>query len=252
MPFDTKTKEDVLVYCGRCCCLCHKFCGIKMEIHHIKPQAQGGSDEFDNCIALCLECHAEVGSYNPKHPKGNKFTENELKRHRDDWINKVKNTGGLLEFDKQSREVDRKLFLEIVNIFLPVNKMKHILNVLDFNNAIPNRYISFLYDYFDHKINSLPNYVFLDYILESSRKDFELHLDSLTNKMAMSMFEFKDDKFSKVYPDHDHFDFVDDSITRQDTVYELNKDASLTWDLYNNFIILGRKRLMVSFEEIIG
>lgn len=43
----------------------------------------GGEDTADNCIPLCFDCHAEVKAYNPRHPKGRKFTENELKGHRD-------------------------------------------------------------------------------------------------------------------------------------------------------------------------
>ena len=29
-----KTKEDAMIACGRHCCICHKFCGNKMEVHH--------------------------------------------------------------------------------------------------------------------------------------------------------------------------------------------------------------------------
>lgn len=54
-----------------------------MELHHIKQAADGGDNSADNCIPLCLDCHAEVRSYNPHHPKGRKFTETELKGHRD-------------------------------------------------------------------------------------------------------------------------------------------------------------------------
>ena len=32
--------------------------------------ADGGDNSVDNCIPLCFNCHAEVKSYNPKHPKG--------------------------------------------------------------------------------------------------------------------------------------------------------------------------------------
>jgi HEAT repeat protein len=33
-----------------------------------------------------LDCHAEVRAYDPKHPKGRKFTPSELKKHRDQWF----------------------------------------------------------------------------------------------------------------------------------------------------------------------
>lgn len=45
--------------------------------------ADGGDDSAENCIPLCLDCHADVESYNAHHPKGRKYTEKELKGHRD-------------------------------------------------------------------------------------------------------------------------------------------------------------------------
>ena len=90
MPFSEKIKEDAMVACARCCCICHKRCGNKMEVHHIVPQKDGGEDTFENAIPLCFDCHAEVGAYNTDHPKGVKFSKTELKRHRDNWYNCVK------------------------------------------------------------------------------------------------------------------------------------------------------------------
>lgn len=83
MGFPTSVADDVLVRCGRHCCLCGKYVGQKIELHHIKQVADGGEDTADNCIPLCFDCHAEVKAYNPRHPKGRKFTEKELKGHRD-------------------------------------------------------------------------------------------------------------------------------------------------------------------------
>ena len=83
MGFPTHIADEVFVRCGRHCCLCDKYAGMKMELHHIIQVADGGSDDIDNCIPLCFDCHAEVKSYNPKHPKGRQFTPNELKGHRD-------------------------------------------------------------------------------------------------------------------------------------------------------------------------
>lgn len=85
MPFSNEIKQRAMVACGRRCCICHKFCGNNLEVHHIKPQAENGTDTFDNAIPLCFDCHAEVGQYNPKHPKGIKFTQAELIQHRDNW-----------------------------------------------------------------------------------------------------------------------------------------------------------------------
>lgn len=83
MGFPINVADEVLVRCGRHCCLCGKYAGQKIELHHIKQVADGGDDSADNCIPLCFDCHAEVKAYNNHHPKGRKFTEKELKGHRD-------------------------------------------------------------------------------------------------------------------------------------------------------------------------
>lgn len=56
-----------------------------MELHHIVPKSQGGEETIENCIPLCFDCHADVGHYNPKHPKGTRFSDSELRGHRDNW-----------------------------------------------------------------------------------------------------------------------------------------------------------------------
>lgn len=89
MPFSETIKTKAMVACGRYCCICHKFCGNNMEVHHIKAHADGGNDTFDNAIPLCFDCHAEVRQYDSKHPKGIKFSEKELIQHRDNWYQKV-------------------------------------------------------------------------------------------------------------------------------------------------------------------
>lgn len=45
---------------------------------------------------MCFDCHAEVGHYNDKHPRGNKFSANELQGHRDQWLEICKNNPGNL------------------------------------------------------------------------------------------------------------------------------------------------------------
>jgi hypothetical protein len=89
MPSWDKVKEDVLFKCKRYCCFCNKYCGRDIEVHHIVPRADGGKDCSDNAIPLCFDCHSEIGSYNPKHPKGNKFKPGELKRIRDIFYGEV-------------------------------------------------------------------------------------------------------------------------------------------------------------------
>jgi hypothetical protein len=57
-----------------------------METDHILPAAEGGPDTIDNAIPVCFECHAEVHSYNDKHPRGRKFRPDELRKHKEQWL----------------------------------------------------------------------------------------------------------------------------------------------------------------------
>ena len=86
MSFDRKEVSELLSACHRRCCICHQFCGVKMETDHIIPQEEKGTDDIGNAIPVCFECHAEIHSYNNKHPRGRKFTPEELRNHKDQWL----------------------------------------------------------------------------------------------------------------------------------------------------------------------
>lgn len=96
MGFDRDEVSSLLAQCNRRCCVCHRFCGVKMETDHIKPKDEGGGDEIANAIPLCFECHAEVHAYNIKHPRGRKYTEDELLEHRNQWLDICENKPELL------------------------------------------------------------------------------------------------------------------------------------------------------------
>lgn len=84
--FDAQDVEALLVRCHRRCCICHRYCGVKIEIDHIDPATEEGSCDISNAIPLCFECHAEVHHYNPSHPKGRRFRPSELRAHREQWL----------------------------------------------------------------------------------------------------------------------------------------------------------------------
>ena len=89
MSFPENVANEALVRSERCCCICHKFCGVKIELHHIVQKADGGEDTLENCIPLCFDCHSDMGKADPKHPKGKHYSEKELRMHRDNWYKKV-------------------------------------------------------------------------------------------------------------------------------------------------------------------
>lgn len=133
MAFSEEIKIKAMIACGRCCCVCHKFCGNNMEVHHIKARAEGGQDIYENAIPLCFNCHAEVRQYDPKHPKGIKFTEKELIMHRDEWYRKVKQG-----VDKENEKKERIEPLKILhqkdyqNIMLhKIDEGKQLISYID-------------------------------------------------------------------------------------------------------------------------
>ncbi len=87
MAFDKSEAAKLLANCHRRCCICHRLCGVKIELHHVEHKGDGGSDSIKNAIPLCFECHAEVNHYNDRHPRGRKFTNEELLLHKEQWLN---------------------------------------------------------------------------------------------------------------------------------------------------------------------
>lgn len=85
VPFSRALREEALFRSRRCCCVCHNFAGLYEFVHHIVQEADRGPDTIDNAIALCAECHGQAGHYNPRHAIGNKYSPDELRRHRDEW-----------------------------------------------------------------------------------------------------------------------------------------------------------------------
>lgn len=85
MPFSPEVRNEALVRAARHCCVCHRWKGVRVEVHHIIQEADGGPNTVDNAIALCFDCHADAGHYNPRHPKGTKFSPQELRLARERW-----------------------------------------------------------------------------------------------------------------------------------------------------------------------
>ncbi len=83
MSFDPQVRTTALLWCDRHCCLCKKACGVNIEVHHLVPESEGGSNQIENAIPLCFDCHSEVMRYNNEHPRGTKYKIEELRDRRD-------------------------------------------------------------------------------------------------------------------------------------------------------------------------
>jgi len=87
MAFPIDEVQELLARCHRRCCICHRFCGVKIETDHIEQRGgDSGSDNIHNAIPVCFECHAEIHAYNDRHPRGRKYRPEELRQHREQWL----------------------------------------------------------------------------------------------------------------------------------------------------------------------
>ncbi len=124
MTFERSEAGRLLAACHRRCCICHRFCGVKIELHHIDPSGSGGTDNIDNAIPVCFECHAEIRLYNDMHPRGRKFRPEELRAHREQWLCVCKESPGALLLPQRP---------------LDVGPIQALIDELEFNSEIAQR-----------------------------------------------------------------------------------------------------------------
>lgn len=87
MAFNQAEAEQLLIDCGRRCCICGLL--DRVQVHHIVP----GDDRIENGIPLCPNCHNEAHiEYSPDRITRT-YTPSELKGHRTRTINQVKREG---------------------------------------------------------------------------------------------------------------------------------------------------------------
>lgn len=74
MPFNEATKLEAKRRAHFSCVICHN---AFVEVHHILPQAAGGSDDLENAAPLCATCHDLFG--------GNPEKRKQIREMRDLW-----------------------------------------------------------------------------------------------------------------------------------------------------------------------
>jgi hypothetical protein len=87
MGFNQKDAEKLLADTGRRCCICYSLHNV--QLHHITPVEEGGTDNIDNAIPLCPNCHDEVHGRYASGRTTRTYTPNELKLHRQRTIRLV-------------------------------------------------------------------------------------------------------------------------------------------------------------------
>lgn len=240
MGFPVAIAEQALIDCGRHCSICHKFCGIKIELHHIVPSTENGEDSYDNCIPLCFDCHAEVKAYNAKHPKGRMYTASELKRHRNLWYEKVRNSHTIIS-NPDYLELDRQLFCEIREILPSDRGSINFLRFHDYGASFPCGIHEDLYT-FMYKCSN-PEFEFMDIDLEGIRaRLFEL-IDKFTDLTGQFTFPVDGAPRKNRVPKEWTYGSREEQVKFNKITNELNELGAEICKVYDELIKLGRRKL---------
>ena len=248
MSFPQKVAEEALSRCGRCCCICHKFCGTKMELHHIKQKAYGGEDTLDNCIPLCFDCHSDMGKADPNHSKGKHYSEEELRLHRDSWFSRAE---AILPHspEKRIRKEDVELFETICKTFTP--DIIYWLKDAELSGSHPYDVFDPLYTFLRNRDD--PFSEFLNFEMEKLRGNL---LDTLQTFLSF----LGANTFGRLTGDNSiqvtrlwmltNEDFTPRSMTYDEAYSQyheeaqtLNSLATAVWRVYQEFVRQGRRIL---------
>ena len=235
MGFNQSIVESALLSCGRHCCLCHKFCGTKIELHHIEQRKNGGEDTFDNCLPLCFDCHADVMQYNPAHPKGKKYNISELKKHRENWYKKVELSGGLIISNTKYCELDRSTF-ERLNKLLSSKELmyfiKHNIFCYKFDDKLMIEIDLFL------KECELPEFEFIDSDLEGIKSQLEIYFEKLDILITKNTFGAGQGKQSIPY----EWEEMQPERYKK-AINDFTELSPLIYETYTSMVKLARRKL---------
>lgn len=234
--FPPGVKTKALVECKRFCCLCEKYSGVKMHCHHIVPVARGGPDTFENCIPLCLNCHAEVEAYNDQHPMGNKFRPDELKQRRDTFYKAVR-LGPIVQQHAGTIEADRATFADLREC-LPSTGNIRFIRESTFGFSFPDSDIAEL-EQFSYERRG-PEHEFLDEELEHQRSELQKKLSVFLRHLGHNTYRTR--------PNNDRLEVpgeweINDPVRFHNAIDELGKAADEVCESYDAMIRLGRRKL---------
>lgn len=153
MGFKSDEVSKLLVECHRRCCICHRFCGVKIEIDHIDQRADSKDDSIENAIPVCFECHAEIHLYNPHHPKGRKFQPEEIRAHKKQWMEVCKKMPAIFVQPLQRSDIgplhaliDELKFNKGIKENNNVNENGCRFETKQFDRVLAEGYLSILHD----------------------------------------------------------------------------------------------------------
>lgn len=248
MSFPENVANEALVRSERCCCICHKFCGPKIELHHIIQKADGGEDTLENCIPLCFDCHSDMGKGDTRHPKGKRYSEKELRMHRDNWYKKV-DCGSSTSNINTIYDEDVALFQKICALFSP--DIKYWLSETDIGRYHP-RGTFFELERYCYDAND-PFSEFINPELEKLRGELVSAIDAFIACKATNVFPEKVGG-EVVYATRlwlvNHTTWYPRGLTDEDAKILFNEEADdlrnsakSLWNTYCDFVRQCRQRL---------
>jgi hypothetical protein len=238
MPFSQQVKTDALVASGRCCCICHRFCGTKIECHHIVQEADGGPSTTENCIPLCFDCHADMLAYDPNHPRGTRYRPEELRLHRDNWFAKVSGANAAT-YGGEHRRVDRMLLERVLRVLPWEGSMRfiHINNFAGFSFDL--RMLRDLNE-FDARCED-PAWEFVDPTLEAMRAALSESIGRLLHLIAFETFPTQHEYRNSVPQEWE----IEQPERFHQVVGDIHSAAKRSVDAYKALVREGRHRLAV-------
>lgn len=209
---------------------------MKIEVHHIREESEGGDDTFDNAIALCFDCHGDMRSYDHKHPKGNKYSESELKRHRDNWYEKIKGNIGVA--DRPTVVATDKNVYEVLVSVLPwdgsMSFVRHN-NFAGFSFELAR--LNNLYE-FEHRCED-PAFEFIDPDLEALRAKLSESIDEFTLIIGIETFPTHQLGWNSVPEGWE----VEQPERFRDVVSKLHGTAERVVDTYDTLVRTATRKL---------
>lgn len=210
-----------------------------MQCHHILHESKGGDDSFENCIALCLDCHADQGAYNDEHPIGIKYQPEELRARRDSLYKKVAN-GELFTTSPAYVDVDRIVFQKLRAALDLIHDLSFLKDSSFASWSFPTAMFQTLWNYLE--VAARPESEFLDTALESARLLLVAALQRFQYVIAIRTFPVMCQPERNQIPEIWRIKFPDRHV---DAVQDLQESADELIVAYTLMVRLGRRRLAV-------
>lgn len=230
MGFSKEIRKKALKLSARHCSICHRYKGVKMEVHHIIQEADGGANTFENAIPVCFDCHSDAGHFNDRHPKGSKFSKEEIRESRDRWYEIVR-----------TQSIPEKL-----EISKHIQTSYYVLHTLEILENVMNKDFTTL-NHFRERVLISPNEesTFWNELLINHEKDYKSNIDQEL-MIEIQQFESVEDYNSK----YDNVKIIkkdDDINSYYQAVRPVSWEEVLSMNIPKNFLsVLSHTKIETS------